>query len=289
VRLVRLLAYVAAALGLVVFVACISFGWLVDREAIRDPGLHSPSVGQPAFIVRVNAVIDMPVYSVGNIEIGCAVFFPGQHGLSGQFESHVAPLLASRGVAVFTATYASTPNGQRLTLEQAEAYALEVVDQVERRCGHRYVVVGRSLGSMVAAYAVRNHHPAALLLEDASPSLASAVRSVLRPRLGSRLVDLMPIEWLLTTNYSLWDALGTERRFPVTVIQGTRDLQTPISALTAPRAVQSWIEIVPVKDADHEGTWQAVMPPYTDRIVGVLLNSAPSALRPEQHPNGGPD
>jgi len=254
-------------------VACFSFGWLVDREAIRDPGLHSPSVGQPAFIVRVNAVTDMPVYSVGNIEIGCVVLFPGQHGLSGEFESHLAPLLASRGVSAFTATYASSPNGQRLSLAQAEAYAVEVIDQVERRCGHKYVVVGRSLGSMVAAYAVRDHHPAALLLEDASPSLASAIRSVLRPSLGSSLIDSIPIERLLTTNYNFWDALGTERRFPVTLIQGTRDLQTPISALSEPRAVQSWVEIVPVKDAGHEDTWQAFMPQYTDRIVGAL-NSA---------------
>ncbi|MEO6278648.1 MAG: alpha/beta fold hydrolase [Roseateles sp.] len=249
----------------------LGFGRMVDHVAIRDSGLHPPSVGHVAFAVHVDDGIDMPVYSTGAIQIGCVVIFPGQHGLAGGFEGHIAPLMASRGVAVFTPTYASTPNGPKLTLEQARRFASEVVGQVEKRCGPRYVVVGRSLGSMVAAYAVKNHRPAALLLEGASPSLAMAVRSAL----GRRLVQVpMPLERLLIKNYSLRDALGAEQRFPVTIFQGTLDLQTPIADLTEPGAVPSWIEIVQVPDADHQGTWKAAMPQIADRITGALTNRA---------------
>ena len=215
----------------------------------------------------------MPVYSTGHIEAGCVVVFPGQHGLAGGFEEQIAPLMASRGVAVFTASYASTPGGPRLTLGQARRFASEVVGRVESRCGPRYVVVGRSLGSMVAAYAVRSHRPVALLLEGASPSLAMAMRSVLKPVLGRFLVDdLIPLERLLSKNYSLWDALGAGQGFPVTIFQGTLDLQTPITDLTKPGAMPSWIEVVQVEGSDHQATWKALMPQYADRILGALKN-----------------
>lgn len=272
---VRLLV-ATAALGMAMVV--VGFGWIVDRVAIRDPGMHPPAVGQVAFTVRVEDGIDMPVYSAGSVGNGCVVFFPGQHGLGG-FESRIVPLMASRGVATFTATYAPAPRGSRLTLAQAERFALGVVRQVEARCGERYVVVGRSLGAMVAAYAVRQHHPAALLLEGASPSLAAAVRSMLKPWLGHRLAGLVPVERLLARNYNLQDALGAERRFPVTIIQGTHDLQTPMSDLAEPGALPSGVEIVPVQGADHQGTWQAFVPQYADRIVGALAQGLPEQLR----------
>lgn len=270
-RAIRLIIVAAALCVGTLFVA---LGWIVDRVAIRDPGLHPPSVGHIAFVAHVVDGVDMPVYSAGNIELGCIVIFPGQHGPASGFESRITMLMASRGVATFTATYASTPNGPRLTLGQAKEFAQEVVGEVEKRCGQRYVVVGRSLGSMVAAYGAKKHRPAALLLEGASPSLASAVRSALKPWLGQRLADWMPIERLLRTNYNLQDALGDEQHFPVTIIQGTRDLQTPMADIVESGAVPTWVEIVPIKDADHHGAWQAAMPQYVDRILGALQGSA---------------
>ncbi|MFG6487549.1 alpha/beta hydrolase [Roseateles sp. BYS78W] len=247
-----------------------SIGLIVDRVAIRDAGLHPPAVGQVAFSVAVADGVDVPVYLAGNVDGGCVILFPGQHGLAGGFEGQLAPLMASRGIATFTATYAARPDGPRLTLEQARRFALEVVRQVEQRCGRRYLVIGRSLGSMLAAYATRGHRPAALLLEGASPSLAAALRSAMTPLLGRRLASWMPLERLLTTNYNLQDALGAEPRFPVTIIQGARDVRTPASDLTEPGAVPAWVEIVPVPDADHQGTWRAFMPEYIERIAGAL-------------------
>jgi len=265
--------FVAAMLiGIAMFFA--SIGVIVDRVAVRDAGLHPPSVGQIAFSVAIGNGVDMPVYSAGDVGGGCVILFPGQHGLAGGFEGQMASLMTSRGVATFTATYAATPGGPRLTLAQAGGFAREVVRQVERRCGPRYVVIGRSLGSMLAAYATRDHRPAALLLEGASPSLAVALRSVMTPVSGPRLADLLPIDRLLTTNYNLRDALGAEPHFPVTIIQGTRDARTPLSDLTAPGALPGWVEIVPVPDADHQGTWRAFMPGYVERVVAALATAA---------------
>jgi len=247
-----------------------SVGFIVDRVAIRDAGLHPPAVGQVAFSVAVAEGVDLPVYSAGSVDGGCVILFPGQHGLAGGFESQLVPSMASRGIATFTATYAARPGAARLRLEQARGFALEVVRWVEQRCGRRYVVIGRSLGSMLAAYATRGHRPAALLLEGASPSLAAALRSAMTPLLGNRLAAWMPLERLLTTNYNLRDALGPEPQFPVTIIQGTRDARTPMSDLTAPGAVPAWVEVVPVPGADHQGTWRAFMPEYVERIAGAL-------------------
>lgn len=39
-------------------------------------------------------------------------------------------------------------------------------------------------------------------------------------------------------------------------------------------AMATWVEIVPIKDADHHGAWQAAMPQYVDRILGALQGSA---------------
>ena len=187
--------------------------------------------------------------------VGCVVFFPGQHGLISAYEKHLFPGFSAQGIAVLAVAYPGQ-NGASGTphLPEIVALATQVVASAQATCpGHRVVVYGRSLGSMVAAYVAARSHPAGLILESAAPSVSSAIRVRLNSRWYLAPMALLPVSGLLAHDYSLAEALSNMRDVPAVVFQGAEDSRTPLAALRA-AGVPDNLRLVVVAGGTHSNT-----------------------------------
>ena len=201
--------------------------------------------------------------------MGCVVFFPGQHGLISAYEKNLFPEFSAQGIAVLAVAYPGQ-NGAPGTphLSGILALAAQAVASAQATCpGHRVVVYGRSLGSMVAAYAAGRAHPMGLILESAAPSFSSAIRLRLTSRWYLAPLALLPVSRLLTHDYSLAEALSSMLDVPAVVFQGTADSETPLSVLRA-AGVPGNLQLVVVSGGAHSTTYLLAR----DRIVQTTLS-----------------
>lgn len=253
---IRALLLTAAAFVLLYFAAGACFfrfgveSWVLPRVA--------PASGTPApLFLRITgegggAIL---VRRYGTPTVGCVVFFPGQHGILPKYKKHMFPAFAAQGLAVLAVAYPGQ-NGAPGTphLRQFMALAAQVVTAAQERCpGHNVVVYGRSLGSMVAAYAAGKSHPTGLILESAAPSFAQAIRLRVNARWYLAPLALLPISKLLAHDYSLADALSTTPDMPAVVFQGTADNETPLADLRA-AGVPRNLRLVVVAGGAHATT-----------------------------------
>ena len=206
---------------------------------------------------------------------GCVAVFPGRHGPSPTYEAAVVPPLIQGGVKVYLIAYpgqlheegAASPN------EIRDLARLAVIE-IRKDCGQANVVlVGRSLGSMVAAYASREGRVVGLLLESTSALYSSAIRAQLRLRWYLRPMTLLPIARLLPEDYSLRDALENSHVPETVIFQGTDDEQTPINDLTRSNALPHGVTLVPVRDATHSNVFSLALPRYIETIFDMLDGS----------------
>jgi hypothetical protein len=213
-----------------------------------------------------NAVL---VRRYGTPQVGCVVFFPGQHGIISAYEKNLFPAFSAQGVAVFAVAYPGQ-NGAPGTphLSEIQALAAQVTASVQAACpGHRVVLYGRSLGAMVAAYATGSSHPAGLILESASPSFSSAVRLRLNARWYLAPLALLPVSRLVTHDYSLAEALSSAPDVSAVIFQGTVDNETPLAVLLA-AGVPGKLRLVVVPGGSHSTTYMLAR----DRIIRVTLS-----------------
>ncbi len=197
----------------------------------------------------------MLVRRYGTPTVGCVVFFPGQHGLISAYEKHLFQGFSAQGIAVLAVAYPGQ-NGASGTphLPEILALATQIVASAHVTCpGHRVVVYGRSLGSMVAAYVAARSHPAGLILESAAPSVSSAIRVRLNSRWYLAPMALLPVSGLLAHDYSLAEALSNMRDVPAVVFQGAEDSQTPLAVLRA-AGVPDNLRLVVVAGGTHSNT-----------------------------------
>jgi Lysophospholipase len=205
----------------------------------------------------------------GTPKVGCVVFFPGQHGLISAYEKNLFPAFSAQGIAVLAVAYPGQ-NGAPGTphLPEILALAAQVAASAQATCpGHRVVVYGRSLGSMVAAYAAGRSHPTGLILESAAPSFSSAIRLRLNSRWYLAPLALLPVSRLLTHDYSLAEALSSTLDVPAVVFQGTADSETPLSVLRA-SGVPGNLQLVVVSGGAHSTTYLLAR----DRIIQATLS-----------------
>lgn len=209
----------------------------------------------------------MLVRRYGTPKVGCVVFFPGQHGVISAYEKNLFPAFSAQGIAVLAVAYPGQ-NGAPGTphLPEILALAAQVAASAQAVCpGHRVVVYGRSLGSMVAAYAASRSHPAGLILESAAPSFSSAIRLRLNSRWYLAPLALLPVSRLLAHDYSLAEALSSTLDVPTVVFQGTADSETPLSVLRA-GGVPGNLRLVVVSGGAHSTTYLLAR----DRIIQTI-------------------
>ena len=211
----------------------------------------------------------LSVRRYGTPKVGCVVFFPGQHGLISAYEKNLFPAFSAQGIAVLAVAYPGQ-NGALGTphLTEIQALAAQAVASAQATCpGHRVVLYGRSLGSMVAAYAAASSHPTGLILESAAPSFSSAIRLRLNARWYLTPLALLPISRLLAHDYTLTEALSSTLDVPAVVFQGTADSETPLSVLRA-AGVPGNLRLVVVSGGSHSTTYLLAR----DRIIQTTLS-----------------
>jgi pimeloyl-ACP methyl ester carboxylesterase len=268
-RYAKVCIFVGAAVVLYFIVGAILLRFALERSLILSAELPSgavdgervtfPSIGGKALTAR----------TLGSGASGCVVVFPGRHGPSTAYESAIVPPLRRGGVKVYLIAYpGGALPGDILDLSRL------AVSEVETKCGNSNVVLlGRSLGSMVAAYASRDSHVAGLVLESTSPRLSTAIRREIHRRWYLRPVGLLPVEHLLTEDYSLGSALQASNVPKTVIFQGTDDEQTPMIDLTASDALPVGATMLPVAGATHSDVFSRALPRYLETIFDMLRPS----------------
>lgn len=205
----------------------------------------------------------------GTPKVGCVVFFPGQHGIISAYENDLFPAFSAQGIAVLAVAYPGQ-NGAPGTphLSEIMVLAAQVAASAKVTCpGHRVVLYGRSLGSMIAAYTAGRSHPTGLILESVAPSFSSAIRLRLNARWYLAPLALLPVSKLLAHNYSLAEALSSMLDVPAVVFQGTADSETPLTVLRA-AGVPGNLRLVVVLGGAHSTTDLLAR----DRIIQATLS-----------------
>jgi hypothetical protein len=203
---------------------------------------------------------------------GCVVFFPGQHGGISSYEKTLFPKYVSNGIAVFALSYPGQDGAAgQSDLDEIQHLVQRALRIVGRTCpATRTVFVGRSLGSMLAAYAAGLTHPAGVVLEGAAPSLSSAIIVRLRMHWYLSPISLLPISELLPRDYRLVEGLSDHPPFSVVVFQGTADEQTPIQDLRAPGALPRNSRLIAVDGGTHSNTYNVAMASYIQCARNML-------------------
>jgi pimeloyl-ACP methyl ester carboxylesterase len=199
------------------------------------PRVSIPNVSAAPVAARVTDAAggELLLRRYGQPRIGCAIFFPGQHGELSNYQPTVFRKFGEAGIAVFAVDYpgqdsATGSAGIRQVLDLSHRAALLVMQQCGQR---RTAILGRSLGSMVAAYATKDLKPAAIVLDSAAPSLSSAISVFIRSRWYLYPFRPLPLHALLEQDYCLDEALANSQRTEVIIFQGTADRRTPIGDL----------------------------------------------------------
>jgi len=266
-RLVRLflillvLYFVIAAVFLRFFVERIAVAkatWTTEMSS--EPQVSFPEVQGRHLFARV----------LGNGSSGCVAIFPGRHGPSAAYEQAVVPPLLQRDLRVYLIAYPGQLGSDSLApLGELPSLAGAAMEQVDRECpSPKLVLVGRSLGSMIAAYAAQRGHAAGLVLEATSQRFSTFLRTNLRARWYLLPLLLLPVQRLLQEDYSLNAALRDIHR-PVVVFQGTKDEVTPISDL-ATESFPPNVKVVSVENATHSNAFSLALPQYVTTISDML-------------------
>lgn len=191
----------------------------------------------------------------GTAKLGCVVFFPGQHGLISTYERHLFPAFSAQGIGVLAVAYPGQNGASgKPRLRDMPKLAAQAVTYAKATCpGHRVVLYGRSMGSMVAAFAAARSHPTGLILESAAPSFSQAIRRRLNARWYLAPLALLPLSRLLPHDYSLAESLASAPGVPAVVFQGTADSETPLADLRT-AGVPGNLRLVVVSGGTHSTT-----------------------------------
>ena len=205
---------------------------------------------------------------------GCVVFFSGQHGGITTYERQLFPHLRNAGLTVFSLAYPGQDGAhgeaQLATLHALIAQAMHTIQQT---CPEeKTILVGRSLGAMLAAYTTNTYPAAGLVLESVAPSLSVAVTRSLQAKWYLSPLAALPIAAILPHDYSLTEALSDIPNVPVVIFQGTADTQTPIADLYESQAIPAHIRVIPVKGGTHSDTYQQAMAVYVETVLQMLAN-----------------
>ncbi|MEO5831402.1 MAG: alpha/beta fold hydrolase [Rhodanobacter sp.] len=269
---IRTLLLTTAAFVLLYFVAGACFlHFALDSRVMPRVALSADTTAPLFLRISGDDGNAMLVRRYGTPTVGCVLFFPGQHGNIVSYTKNLFPAFAAQGMAVLAVAYPGQ-NGAPGTprLHDLVALAARAVASAQARCpNHRVVVYGRSLGSMVAAYAAATSRPTGLILESAAPSVSAAIRLRLKRRWYLAPLSLLPVSRLLAHDYSLAEALARMPGVPAVVFQGAADSETPLSDLRA-AGVPGNLRLVVVSGGEHSTTDLLAREPIIQTALSML-------------------
>jgi acetyl esterase/lipase len=268
---------VVAALGFATFACLVRYR--LDRLLFPEvPGFSTAAIvatisAEPTTSSR------MLVRAYGTGRLGCVVFFPGQHGGVATYERTLFPLLVAQGVRVFAASYPGQDGAPgRASIAEVNIFASKAVALVTSDCGSKHtLVLGRSLGAMVAAYATGHNPVAGLILVSAAPSLSSAIDAQVRSHWYFYPFRMLHARSLLRRDYSLTQALRSSAVVPVLVFQGAQDQQTSLEPLRSGFPLPRWACIIAVPGGTHQDTYIVASGAIMAAVKSFLHRSKPNS------------
>lgn len=272
----RLFNTVALLLTLYIGVAVYALMFALDSHLFPSITLDAATTETTSFHVTDSSGNTLLIRRYDAGQTGCVVFFPGQHGGITTYEHQLFPHLRNAGLTVFALAYpgqdGAKGNAQLASLQPLIAQAMQTIQQT---CSaEKTVLVGRSLGAMLAAYTAKTDATAGLILESAAPSLSVAVTRSLQVKWYLCPLAALPIATILPHNYSLTEALTSIPDVPVVIFQGTADTQTPIADLQIPHALPTHVRVVAVTGGTHANTYLLADKIYIETLLQLLSDSS---------------
>ena len=204
---------------------------------------------------------------------GCVVYFPGHQGGLDRYANELFPDFENAGLDVYAVAYPGQDGAPgRARIDDVQALAATAVAMVIGTCGRAHtVVVGRSLGAMIAAYAAGAMSPAGLVMESASPSLSAGIRGSLRGRWFLRPLALLPIERIVKHDFSLAEALPSDLH--AAVFQGSADARTPLADFRSDPGGLERLPIIVVAGGTHADTLRHAKQAMIATALGMIRGS----------------
>ena len=204
---------------------------------------------------------------------GCVVFFPGQRGGLDRYANTLFPELEHAGLAVYAVAYPGQDGAPgRARIDDVQTLAAAAVAKVVDVCGRaQTVVLGRSLGAMIAAYAAGTLPPAGLVMESASPSLSAGIRGALRERWFLRPLQALPIEHLVPHDFSIAEAVPAELH--AALFQGSADTRTPLADFGPEPGEPARMPLIVVPGGTHADTLERATPAMIATMLGMIHGS----------------
>lgn len=233
---------------------------------------HTDSSVPVAVRVTDTSGDELLIHRYGQARMGCAIFFPGRHGELPGYREALFPKLVAAGMAVFAVDYPGQDGAAgSATAQRVLEFSHHAVLDVARLCGQqKTVILGRSLGAMVAVYAAAGIEPAGIVLDSAAPSLSAAITAGIHDHWYLAPLVFLPIHALLRHDYSLAEALTRLRNTQVVVFQGTADRRTPVLDLERPGALPTGVRLVPIPRATHENAYRMALDAYVATASTLL-------------------
>jgi len=244
----------------------------IGRFLFLRTGIVLDSVAEQTMLIPGVSGNGLLLRRYGTANAGCILFFPGQHGGIAEYERTLFPSYVAQGVAVFALAYPGQDGAPgHAELNEVQSLTKQALGFLRQSCApNKTVLVGRSLGAMLAAYTAGAAQPAGLLLEGAAPSLSSAINARLRSRWYLLPLAQLPVSRLLAHDYSLSEALAYNTALPIVIFQGTLDEQTPIEALRAEGALPLRARLVAVVGGTHSNTYILSMKAHVEAVLSML-------------------
>ncbi len=211
------------------------------------------------------------VREYGQSEERCIIFFPGRHGGVKKYEETLFKAFQNNNFKVFSISYSGQDGaiGQVDNIASLIKLITDAMRSISLDCPlEQTVIYGRSLGATVAVHSVGKTKVAGVILEGVAPSLSIAVNNYLNSKWYLSPLTILPIEVLLPKNYDLSDPLSILTATPVSIFQGAKDSQTPLSQLKKSWIYGNNVSLHVVKTGDHSNTYIQA----TNEIVKVAKN-----------------
>jgi hypothetical protein len=238
---------------------------------LKTPAFAGP-VAKRVEHIRATTGAEILVRRYGHADRGCVVFFPGQHGYLPTYDPSG---LTGGGLEVWLVAYPGQDGAAgNATIAVVEDLATRVVRMAFDHCAQgRVVMLGVSLGAMLAARASVGSQPAGVVLVSAATSLSDAIRSRLAAKWYLSPLRLLPLSRILKRDYTLSEGLPSHSA--LAIFQGTADEQAPLAALRESLPPEYRYAIVRVEGGTHATTFALSKETQLSTILRLLSQSEP--------------
>ncbi|MDO6489250.1 alpha/beta hydrolase [Colwellia sp. 4_MG-2023] len=201
---------------------------------------------------------ELLVREYGQSEDQCIVFFPGRHGGIKKYEETLFRAFQNNNFKVFSISYSGQDGaiGRVDNIASLIRLITDAMTTISLNCPpEKTIVYGRSLGATVAAHSIEENKVSGLIIEAVAPSLSVAVNNYLNSKWYLSPLRILPIEHLLSKDYDLSEPLSLLKAIPVSIFQGTKDSQTPLSQLQQNWSYGGNVSLHIVNNGGHSNTY----------------------------------